>query len=42
VGEAAWAGIRERFIAAAKKRVPQDGPFTLSAEALMTWGRKPG
>jgi len=42
MGEAAWAGIRERFLAAAQKRVPQDGPFTLGAEALMTWGRSPG
>lgn len=40
VGEAAWAGIRERFLAAAAKRVSQDGPFTLTAEALMTQGRK--
>ncbi len=40
MGEAAWAGVRERFLEAAGRRVPQDGPFTLSAEALMTCGRK--
>lgn len=41
MGEAAWAGVRETFVAAATKRLPQGGPFTLGAEALMTRGRKP-
>lgn len=41
MGEGPWAEVRERFLAAATRRVPQDGPFTLGAEALMTRGRKP-
>ncbi|HEU5073400.1 MAG TPA: methyltransferase domain-containing protein [Polyangiaceae bacterium] len=42
MGEEAWAGVRERFLAAASRRLPADGPFTLGAEALLTQGRKLG